>query len=155
MIGWRLYAVLALAALLAGAVYHDHLGWQRAKANSARAAVAESAFMSERAARASEQADRSKADASAIHFDDTSSGIRGEPAIAGVRVCPAVPRTARQGRAAAIPDETPTGRVESPPAANPDAGIDVSVEVDAYGTDCAITAAQLLELQTWERGRDH
>lgn len=37
----KLYAYLAIAAILAGAIYHDHLGWQRAKENKARAVAAE------------------------------------------------------------------------------------------------------------------
>ncbi len=154
----RIYIALAIAAVLAGILWHDHYLSRKLKESRAqtahesqRADQAEVQVTAERAARAHEQEIATHA-SNAFHGqiaalqDELSKHPLGA-VIIRVPNSTAVPSTASPAGSASGPDEQTEGRIDSP------VEIDIAPELTAGWLDCQMNTAQLEALQGWVRAR--
>lgn len=153
--GVRIYAYLALAAALAGLLWHDHWLGQRLKAQTAKTAVERqradtmtAQVAAEKAARVHEQ--RIAQEASNAYQNDLQrirDESRAKPLRLPVRAC--LPGASSAATAATGADAAGAGRVEED-AATEDR---LAAVIGEYTEDCEANAAQLNSLIQWARSR--
>lgn len=153
---WKLILAGVVLAALGGLLAHDHWVTKRLNAAKRENATLQATIDQIEKARATEQADRRKADESAKSLEAELARIRSEPKLTGVRCRTIAPIMPREGGAATVAHDPATESVEGVPDADPvGPERDVSAGVDWYGTSCAATAATLRALQAWETARSH
>lgn len=148
----KLYATIGAAILIAGLLWHDHIGWQKLKAAKAEATQLQATLAGERQNRAIEQADRRRADAAVTSLQAKLDDInRRASESAPVVLCKRarVPSATGEGLAASVVGSaTDTGRNEGPLR-------DIGSALGAARREAESNAARYEALIKWESERTH
>lgn len=148
----KFYATIGAALLIAGLLWHDHIGWQKLKAAKAEATQLQATLAGERQNRAIEQADRRRADAAVTSLQAKLDDInRRASESAPVVLCKRarVPSATGEGLAAGGAGSVAIGSsAESPAISIGDLVRDVWVESRANN-------ARHEALIRWEQERTH
>lgn len=138
----RVYLIIAAALALAGALYHDHLGWQKLKAARAELADATATIKAEREQRrkqdeATQRVDERKDKVAADRHDNPLPAV-----VVGVRRCPRMPSAPVLVAQAAEANDAPADAGDS----DTSAGTDIGPALDDFATDAEMNLAQCEEL---------
>lgn len=150
LIPLRLWLIAGGLALLGGLLWHDHHLSRLLKAEHVEKQQALATLEGERANRATEQKDRSRADAITTKLQTEIDSIRRAPTDYSV-LCRAtrLPRPAFEGHSPALADGAAIGRSVEEPA------LDIAAALDAVRVEHQTNAARARALIEWEKARTH
>lgn len=146
----NLWLIIAAIALLGGVFAHDHYETKRANREAAANMKLTADITAEKANRATEHADRRRADETVTSLQEQLDRINRPAQPVSVYCRPAkLPTATREGHAAASTDDPAIGDGAEGPLR------DIGIAVDAVRREQQSNAARQRALMKWERERTH
>jgi hypothetical protein len=152
LIPLRVWLAVAALAAIGALLWHDKIGWDKAKARKAEVAQLESTLAAERKNTAQLLADVKLNQVTSHALQERLSAVereRRDAPLPRLRCTASVPRATSEDGSTGGSDGAAAGR--EPEAVT----FDPSGDLDSFGTDCAVIAERLSALQGWERARAH
>lgn len=152
LIPLRVWLIVGALALLGGLLWHDKIGWDKAKARKAEVAQLESTIAAERKNAAQLRADLTLNQVTSHALQERLSAVereRRDTPLPRLRCTARLPGPAPESGGTGGSDGAAAGR--EPEAVE----FDPAPQLDEYGTDCAVIAERLQALQGWEAARVH